>query len=356
LTERPSGAVQSQALRLVLYLGATAALFVGTWSVVGLMADRLPDVLPRQSELLQWGIAALVVLPFLFMIGRTLELLAQNITTSLLRHSEAATRRETGLVRNSLRFLFGWIAAVFVLAAGTPLLPPLVPLVVVVLGVLATTFFFWESLVQFHGQVEGLLKSLGGDAPATGSATPSSQWQGREEVTRLLSDRYGPEVQTEDFLVPVHPTPVNQTIRTLALRTSTGASIIAIYRDPEEVLVPQLDTVILPGDVLLLLGEKEELAAALRYLTNLSRQKTALAASPPQAATTTISENSALAGRSLGEIRFREDLGVLIVGIRRGEDQITNPGPTFRVQAGDVLYLWGPPEQVEQARRRSGPR
>jgi CPA2 family monovalent cation:H+ antiporter-2 len=354
LTDRPSGPVQSQSLRLVLYLGATAALFVGTWSMVGLMADRLPEILPRQSELLQWGIAALVVLPFLFMIGRTLESLTQNITTSLLRRSEAVTRRETGLVRNSLRFLFGWIAAVFVLAAGTPVLPPLVPLVVVVLGVLATTFFFWESLVQFHGQVEGLLKSLGGAAPATESATPSSQWQGREEVTRLLSDRYGPEVQTEDFLVPVHPTPVNQTVQTLALRTSTGASIIAIYRDPEEVLVPQLDTVILPGDVLLLLGEKGELAAALRYLTNLSRQKTAPAASPPQAATATISENSALAGCKLGEIRFREDLGVLIVGIRRGEDQITNPGATFRVQAGDVLYLWGPPEQIEEARRRSG--
>ncbi|MGH7834719.1 MAG: TrkA C-terminal domain-containing protein, partial [Candidatus Binatia bacterium] len=354
LTDRPSGPVQSQSLRLVLYLGATAALFVGTWSVVGLMADRLPEILPRQSELLQWGIAALVVLPFLFMIGRTLESLTQNITTSLLRRSEAVTRRETGLVRNSLRFLFGWIAAVFVLAAGTPVLPPLVPLVVVVLGVLATTFFFWESLAQFHGQVEGLLKSLGSDAPAAGSATPSSQWQGREEVTRLLSDRYGPEVQTEDFLVPVHPTPVNQTVQTLALRTSTGASIIAIYRDPEQVLVPQLDTVILPGDVLLLLGEKQELAAALRYLGDLCRQKMA-PATAPQAATAMISDNSALTGCSLGEIRFREDLGVLIVGIRRGEDQITNPGPTFRVQAGDVLYLWGPPDKIEKARRRSGP-
>jgi CPA2 family monovalent cation:H+ antiporter-2 len=354
LTDRPSGAVQSQSLRVVLYLGATAALFVGVWSMVGLMADRLPQIVPRQSELLQWGIAALAVLPFLFMIGRTLELLTQNITTSLLRRSDAATGRETGLIRNSLRFLFGWIAAVFVLAAGTPVLPPVVPLVVVLLGVLATTFFFWESLIQFHGQVEALLKSLGGATPAAGSATPSSQWQGREEVTRLLSDRYGPEVQTEDFLVPVHPTPVNQTIRTLALRTSTGASIIAIYRDPEQVLVPQLETVILPGDVLLLLGEKEELAAALRYLTDLSRQKAAPAASPPQAATATISDASTLAGCKLGELRFREDLGVLIVGIRRAEDQITNPGPTFRVEAGDVLYLWGPPEQIAEARRRSG--
>jgi CPA2 family monovalent cation:H+ antiporter-2 len=357
LTERTSGpgAVQSQVLRLILYLAATVALFVATWRLVRPLAERLPLMVPRQTELLQWGIAALVVLPFLFMIGRTLESLTQNITASLLRRSEARTARESGLVRNSLRFLFGWVAAVFVLAAGTPVLPPFAPLVLVVVGLLATTFFFWESLVRFHSRIEELLGTLGGPAPVSDTVASASQWQGREEVRQLLSDRYGPEVQTEDFVVPIHPTAVNQTIRTLALRTSTGASIIAIYRDPEQVLVPQLDTVILPGDVLLLLGEKEELAAALRYLTDLCKQKRSSTPSLPQAATAVIAERSPVSGRTLGEIGFREELGVLIVAIRRGQDQITNPGPGFRIQAGDTLYLWGPPEQIEEARRRSGP-
>jgi len=355
LTDRTSGSrkVQSLSLRLILYLAATVALFVATWSGAWPLAAGLPVIVPRQTELLQWGIAALVVLPFLFIIGRTLESLTQNITASLLRRSKAGTSRETGLVRNSLRFLFGWVAAVFVLAAGTPVLPPLAPLVMVVLGLLATTFLFWESLVRFHTQVEGLLQTLGGPTPVTESGTSTSQWQGRQEVTQLLSDRYGPEVQTEDFVVPVHPTAVNQTIQTLGLRTATGASIIAIYRDPEQILVPQLDTVVLPGDVLLLLGEKEELVAALRYLTDLCKKKGTLTASPPQAATTVIAEGSPLSGRTLGEMGFREELGVLVVGIRRGQDQITNPGPGFRVEAGDILYLWGPPEQIEEARRRS---
>ena len=355
LTDRTSGSrkVQSLSLRLILYLAATVALFVATWSGARPLAAGLPVIVPRQTELLQWGIAALVVLPFLFIIGRTLESLTQNITASLLRRSKAGTSRETGLVRNSLRFLFGWVAAVFVLAAGTPVLPPLAPLVMVVLGLLATTFLFWESLVRFHTQVEGLLQTLGGPTPVTESGTSTSQWQGRQEVTQLLSDRYGPEVQTEDFVVPVHPTAVNQTIQTLGLRTATGASIIAIYRDPEQILVPQLDTVVLPGDVLLLLGEKEELVAALRYLTDLCKKKGTLTASPPQAATTVIAEGSPLSGRTLGEMGFREELGVLVVGIRRGQDQITNPGPGFRVEAGDILYLWGPPEQIEEARRRS---
>jgi len=138
------------------------------------------------------------------------------------------------------------------------------------------------------------------------------------------------------------------------VRTLTGASIIAIYRDPDQVVVPQADAVILPGDVLLLLGEREQLEAAIHYLTELSRQKRAAIASPPQAATAVIAEGSPLSGYTLAETGFRERLGVLVVGIRRGEERITNPGPDFQIQAGDVLYLWGPPEQIEEARRRTG--
>jgi K+/H+ antiporter YhaU regulatory subunit KhtT len=50
---------------------------------------------------------------------------------------------------------------------------------------------------------------------------------------------------------------------------------------------------------------------------------------------------------------LREELGVLIIGVQRGAECITNPGPDFQVQAGDMLYLWGVPEQIEAARQRA---
>jgi CPA2 family monovalent cation:H+ antiporter-2 len=355
LTDRTanSGKVQNMSWRLILYLAATVTLFVATWSGTRWVAQALPLVVSRQTELLQWGIAAVAVLPFLFVIGRSLESLTQEVMASLLRRSQDGDAGQSGLVRNALRFVFGWIAAIFVLAAGTPVLPPLVPLLVVVCGLLATTFFFWESLVRFHNQIETLLTSLGGPAPGAGT---TSEWQGRREVTRLLSDQYGPEVRTEDFVVPFHSTALNQTIQLLGLRTLTGVSIIAIYRDPDQILVPQTDTVILPGDVLLLLGEKEQLDAALRHLTELCTRAYASGGPLPEAATATVEANSALAGCTLAETRFRDDLGVLVVGVRRGNDQLTNPGPDFRTQPGDILYLWGPPESIAEARRRAAPR
>lgn len=79
-----------------------------------------------------------------------------------------------------------------------------------------------------------------------------------------------------------------------------------------------------------------------------------MAALLPQAASAVIAEGSRLAGRTLAETGLAEDLGVLVVGVRRGEEQVTNPGPDFRVQTGDIPYLWGPSEQIKEAQRRAG--
>lgn len=351
---RSERVVQSLFLRLILYLAVTVALFVATWSGVQPLVRALPVVLPGQSEMLPWGMAAVVVLPFLFLVGRTLETLIQNATDALLRRRTGETSGPTRLVRDTLRFLFGWVAAVFVLAVGSPVLPPPVPLGIVGLGLLVTTYLFWESLVRFHTRVEGVLNTLGSNAPAPGPEASTPPQTRRIEVTRLLSDRYGLTVQTEDFIVPLYPTALNRPIQALAVRTLTGASIIAIYRDPEQVLVPQADTVLLPGDVLVLLGERGQLEAAVRLLTELATQKAGATTTLPQLATVTIADSSPFAGRTLAELGLREELEVLIVGVQRGADQITNPGPDFQVQPGDILYLWGVPGHVEEARCRAG--
>lgn len=345
-----SRAVEGAFLRLVFYVAATVVLFLVTWSGVRPVLEQLPAVFPGQIEVLQWGLAAMVVLPFLFVIGRILEALTRDILAFSHRRLNIETPREAGLVRNSLRFILGWVAAVFVLAAGTPVLPPLVPLALVIGGLLVTTILFWESLVRFHGRIEALLDTLNQPAEQAETTAAASQ-RGREEVTRLLRNRYGFEVETEDFIVPLYPTVLNQTIRSLGLRTATGASVIAIYRD-SQIFLPQADTVILPGDVLLLLGDTDELKAALSYFAELSRPQRTPAESQPRLSTATIPESSPVSGSTLAETRFREEMGILVIAVRREDEQLTNPGPDFRLQAGDTLYLWGSAEQMDHVRRR----
>jgi CPA2 family monovalent cation:H+ antiporter-2 len=150
------------------------------------------------------------------------------------------------------------------------------------------------------------------------------------------------------------PTGLNRPIQALQVRTVTGASIIAIYRDPEQVLVPQADTVLLPGDVLVLLGERDQLEAAIQLLTELAAQKKGPAVALPQVASVAIPDDSPFARHTLAELGLREELEVLVVGVQRGTERIANPGPDFQIQPGDVLYLWGVPQHLADARQRAG--
>lgn len=339
--------------RLVLYVVVAVSLFLVTWSGVRPLARMLPDIFPGQDIVLQWGIASVVALPFLFLISQVLERLIGQVASSLLRRGTAGAAGQTQLVRNTLYFLFGWIVGIFVLAACTPVLPARTPLIAVGVGLFILSYVFWESLSRFHGQIEHILKTLGGDpVPTDDASTPKSQTL-RQEMTQLLSDRYGLAVQTEDFVVPFTSTALNQPIGVLNVRSLTGASIVAIYRDPEEIIIPQVDTTLLPGDVIVLLGEREQLEAALKFLTELATRKPIAATIAPKMDSIAVCAGSPFVSHSLKELGIRENLGVLVVGIERNAERITNPGPDFCIQPGDVLYVWGAPERIENLRGRA---
>lgn len=339
--------------RLVLYVIVAVSLFLVTWSGVRPLVRMIPDVFPGQDIVLQWGVALAVALPFLFLISQILERLIGQVANSLLRREASGAAGQTQLVRNTFYFLFGWIVGIFVLAACTPVLPSRAPLIAVGSGLFILSYVFWESLSRFHGQIERILNTLGGDpVPAADASEPKSQTL-RQEMTQLLSDRYGLSVQTEDFVLPFISTALNQPISALNIRTLTGASIVAIYRDPEQVIIPQADTVLLPGDVIVLLGEREQLEAALKLLTELATRKPVAATVAPKMDSIAVCDGSPFIARSLKELGIRENLGVLVVGVEREAERITNPGPDFYIQSGDVLYVWGAPEQIESLRGRA---
>ncbi|HOT02793.1 MAG TPA: monovalent cation:proton antiporter family protein [Methanolinea sp.] len=51
-------------------------------------------------------------------------------------------------------------------------------------------------------------------------------------------------------------------------------------------------------------------------------------------------------GKDLKELKVRNDYGVSVLAVERGEEIITNPDGEFRVQAGDRLVVIGKPEQL----------
>lgn len=69
----------------------------------------------------------------------------------------------------------------------------------------------------------------------------------------------------------------------------------------------------------------------------------------------TVDESSALVNVTLRETPIRQDLNVIIVAIRKPNDELMyNPGPDARVEAGDRLVAIGKSEQIEKLGKLCG--
>lgn len=67
-----------------------------------------------------------------------------------------------------------------------------------------------------------------------------------------------------------------------------------------------------------------------------------------------IHQESALDGRSLGEVDLPTETGMRPIAIRSEDDWEFDPEPEEMLRAGDVLFLQGPPEGVAEVRQMAG--
>ncbi|MEF8913507.1 potassium channel family protein [Natronomonas sp.] len=59
-----------------------------------------------------------------------------------------------------------------------------------------------------------------------------------------------------------------------------------------------------------------------------------------------VTADSPYAGRTLLDINLESETGVRVIGIRRGEEWILNPGPETTIEADDVMLMRGPEEAL----------
>lgn len=61
-----------------------------------------------------------------------------------------------------------------------------------------------------------------------------------------------------------------------------------------------------------------------------------------------IEEGAGIAGETLAESNLREEIGVSVMAIQRGEETIANPEATETVRAGDTLVVLGTREEQRE--------
>lgn len=123
--------------------------------------------------------------------------------------------------------------------------------------------------------------------------------------------------------------------------SAAGISILGISRGGRVYWEPEPNFRIFPADILLLMGPPHGLRDADSMLNQMDMEKSVGDTDRFEIAEISLSEDSKLSGRSLADLRFRQMYGATVVGIRRGNDQITTINPEEHLTAGDFLIVIG---------------
>ena len=176
------------------------------------------------------------------------------------------------------------------------------------------------------------------------------------DVEKLSNERLAEQYHADErmFVVRVPKTSelVGTTLRKSRLADVFDFRVLAMFRDGKLDVMPRGDDVLDGGDLLLIEGQPVDMDV-LRGLQDLEIDTTGpanLGAFDSERLTlmdATLDPRSRLAGRTVGELNFRERYGIELAGIWREGETVRADLADERLQIGDALLLLGPRERLQ---------
>ena len=144
-------------------------------------------------------------------------------------------------------------------------------------------------------------------------------------------------------------------LRALGWGRRYGANVIKIVRGKKEIDIPAGDTVLAAGDLLAVIGERENLlslrlsvgageASDIPTLHTYIEGEKAL-----YTYTLDVAKNDHLAGSTIRDSGLRENYDCMILGLQRNLLPIIGPDVNFVIQRGDLVWLLGSHRMAEKA-------
>ncbi len=286
-----------------------------------------------------WLLVAGMVLPALVALVRNLDAQAMLVADYLGMQAARWRRWNAGTLR-LLRVSYG-------LALGfwlVPLLPwaqvPWLFLLFILLlaaGILAVG---WRRFIRWHARAEGELRELVAEAAEEGTGG----------VDRTLWEAAGRDwgLQLGEAILPEHSRFAGATLGELGLRERAGVTVVGIERQGWSLPQPGPQSDLFPGDVVFVVGRAEEVRRATELLEEENGAEGSASGGLRRAilAPARVPGGSPLMGRTLATLNWSRLHGVQVVSARRGDEESANPGPGWRLAAGDELLLVGAEDAI----------
>jgi di/tricarboxylate transporter len=157
-------------------------------------------------------------------------------------------------------------------------------------------------------------------------------------------EAYGLRPYLYEILVPPDSPLAGRSLAELDPGRRFGVTVLAIVREQERIVSPGAEETILPRDLLLVEGAAETLPsiARARGLDLKSMPDgSGFVADDARLVEATVSYNSPFLGKTLKELDFRKRFSVSVLAIHRREAVVLDKVGHIRLQAGDVLLVYG---------------
>jgi CPA2 family monovalent cation:H+ antiporter-2 len=251
------------ARKWIWQMGLNVALVTGIFFAAAAVAERaarwwpqLPGWIGGAKGLL-WIGAGAVALPSLIATIRKLQAFAMlvaetKVTTRAAGKNTALIR---GVITNVILVAGTAVLGLWVLVVSAPFLPPSPGLLVPVVVMALMTALLWRFFIKIHAKAQFALHETLSESPPLPEAAD-------QPLGTILRN-----AQLEMVTVARQSPAAGRLIRELELRSKTGASIVAIERDGDNLINPDANEELRPGDRLFLLGTAEQIAAARALLS-----------------------------------------------------------------------------------------
>ncbi|HUR69584.1 MAG TPA: cation:proton antiporter [Candidatus Thermoplasmatota archaeon] len=264
---------------------------------------------------------------------------ASALDAKELIHGRARWREPIVLSR-----IIGGVASVFLVTAATLVAwgvhPLAVPnawmLVPIVLAIVAIGGALWDRLERVYVGMERTLNELMG----------VDDHSLEEDRNKRLRERLPWGMDMEEIQIRPIDRAAWTSLKDLDLRDRTGATVLLVERGSHVIQNPHADIPILPHDKMILVGKRDQLDKAARYLATLSER------GPVVAHEVRIPAGSPAIGRSVGEIDAPHTTGAAFGMIERKDGRLVAPSPRVLLEPDDHVTVYGPEASMQRVRER----
>ena len=327
-------------LRSVFYFFLLNGIYVIGYILAGMILSGEQAVEKGSWQaLLIWSVAGGVSLPVLiaviFNVNRLMRLIAARVLGSKARKSFGRGRLAMHFEALSTCLLVALAGGVF-FSFASPYLPEGMALIGYCTVLVLAAVLLWSRLLQVNLQLENLfLKEL------DEQLTQEDRVQRHEAFQKIESYPWPVQVQAVDIAKGANV--VGQRICDLNLRRLTGVSILGLGRGGVVSYELSPESTIFPGDRLYLFGTTSQTnrASSLLEISNHPSINQNSGQADYHMETIFLSHDSPLVDTTLAGSNLRQNHGINVLALQRGETRIAPPDGEELLREGDVLYVFG---------------